>query len=722
MEELMLRKIDEDIFDRELYLNNFDINLDKRIVKNALEGGRINILDAVERGLISDKEAAKIMVNKKWSFYDAYRNMGLDHVLIESKLDGSLDIYGPLLDRSNDSIIETPKEALFVLHTAADMFETMQFSDGRGNYTKPAKVVKEEKPSWFKRHPKATKIFALVTGGLTLGFGGWVAYSQYTKNNINPNLDSNNDGLPDVIAKELGLDINETQPVLGYAYTKGLNTTFLLEPLIGIPEGPEVYSLINFSSELPNPSIYLNRILNDKLISQKENNQTNFNLYLLNQGIILPPPQLFHFDIDKDRLYNWEELEYGTKWNNSDTDGDGNSDFDEISRGSDPLNNKSIPGDINGNKIPDSWELKNLGSLEYTGSEDPDKDGLTIFEEYNLGTNPLKKDTSGDGISDGDAVKIGLNPLHKYPFEFSSLLSKLNKDEQIEYCKKFVEEGELTLFGSEQAKFLNSLNNTEFQYIRKNNLLTNLDIDGDKISNYVDEILMDLSYKTVNNRYVVFVRSLETNSPFPYLTPFNPTDPNGDSFDQIRFILKEYKFDPKNVYSLFGNNATFNNFEKLILNISSKITNNDLVYIQLVGHGGPGRFGFNDKIVNYETIDELLDTLTPKRLVISTAACYCMLNESMNPLEEGPVPRLVLGAEEMLLYSRNGGAWRELFNYYIPSTDRNNDSRISMKESFNYKFNAAGDRAFRDKYNIFDKMFLGDATVEELLDFYDELS
>jgi hypothetical protein len=40
---------------------------------------------------------------------------------------------------------------------------------------------------------------------------------------------------------------------------------------------------------------------------------------------------------------------------------------------------------------------------------DYDEDGLTTYEEYLLGANPFNPDTSGDGIFDGIALKLGLS-------------------------------------------------------------------------------------------------------------------------------------------------------------------------------------------------------------------------------------------------------------------------------------------------------------------------
>jgi hypothetical protein len=64
--------------------------------------------------------------------------------------------------------------------------------------------------------------------------------------------------------------------------------------------------------------------------------------------------------------------------------------------------------------IPDSWAI--LHGLDPTNptmpSEDPDHDGLTNLQEFQLGTDPNNQDTDGDGLSDGDEVnKYHTSPL-----------------------------------------------------------------------------------------------------------------------------------------------------------------------------------------------------------------------------------------------------------------------------------------------------------------------
>jgi hypothetical protein len=99
-------------------------------------------------------------------------------------------------------------------------------------------------------------------------------------------------------------------------------------------------------------------------------------------GFSLTDPGVASADPDNDGLTNLQEYQLGTDPNNSDTDGDGLSDGDEVNKyHTDPLN------------------------------PDTDGDGLSDGQEVKLGTNPLNPDTDGDGIPDGIEVKLGTNPL-----------------------------------------------------------------------------------------------------------------------------------------------------------------------------------------------------------------------------------------------------------------------------------------------------------------------
>ena len=124
-------------------------------------------------------------------------------------------------------------------------------------------------------------------------------------------------------------------------------------------------------------------------------------------------------DNDKDGLINYLEDYYKTDKNNPDTDGDGLSDYIEISvLGTDPLK-----ADTNDNGISDAYEdkdgdgLNNITEIKIgtdPAYSDTDGDGLSDNEEINIyKTNPLVQDTDGDGATDGWEVENGYDPLVK---------------------------------------------------------------------------------------------------------------------------------------------------------------------------------------------------------------------------------------------------------------------------------------------------------------------
>ncbi len=86
-----------------------------------------------------------------------------------------------------------------------------------------------------------------------------------------------------------------------------------------------------------------------------------------------------------------------------DPDGDGLTNLQEFQLGTDPKN-----PDTDGDGVTDGEEVKR-GTNPL--SPDTDGDGLTDGEEIRLGTDPLNPDTDGDGIPDGIEIKLGLNPL-----------------------------------------------------------------------------------------------------------------------------------------------------------------------------------------------------------------------------------------------------------------------------------------------------------------------
>jgi hypothetical protein len=67
-----------------------------------------------------------------------------------------------------------------------------------------------------------------------------------------------------------------------------------------------------------------------------------------------------------------------------------------------------IDGD--GNGLPDAWEREHFDDIEQDPSDDPDEDGLTNLEEFDLGTDPKSQDSDGDGMPDKWEIDHGFNP------------------------------------------------------------------------------------------------------------------------------------------------------------------------------------------------------------------------------------------------------------------------------------------------------------------------
>lgn len=179
-----------------------------------------------------------------------------------------------------------------------------------------------------------------------------------------------------------------------------------------IPDGWEVNNL-------------LDPITNDTALDPDNDSLTNLQEYQHNT-------QPFNNDTDSDGLLDGDEINiYSTNPNEGDTDSDGLTDREEVKiYNTDPLNNDSdydglldgqevdnyntnpLSGDTDADLMPDKWEIDNfLNPLVNDTALDPDTDGLTNIEEYQIGTDPQLEDTDGDTWSDGDEVVYDTDPL-----------------------------------------------------------------------------------------------------------------------------------------------------------------------------------------------------------------------------------------------------------------------------------------------------------------------
>ena len=103
-------------------------------------------------------------------------------------------------------------------------------------------------------------------------------------------------------------------------------------------------------------------------------------------------------DLDNDGLTNEEEAQLGTDPMNPDSDGDGILDGQEFTDNTNPLE-----------------DCDSIGGTPLSAG-DCDGDGLTNGDENSLGTDPNVQDTDGDGINDGQEANEGTDPLDSCDF------------------------------------------------------------------------------------------------------------------------------------------------------------------------------------------------------------------------------------------------------------------------------------------------------------------
>lgn len=103
------------------------------------------------------------------------------------------------------------------------------------------------------------------------------------------------------------------------------------------------------------------------------------------------PPKMFY------RVFR--EVDLGGPGDPQDSDGDGLTNGQEFTLGTDPLNS-----DTDGDGLSDSWENSNG-----TNPVDPDSDddGVIDGDEISYGTDPNDPDSDDDGITDGGEVDQG---------------------------------------------------------------------------------------------------------------------------------------------------------------------------------------------------------------------------------------------------------------------------------------------------------------------------
>jgi hypothetical protein len=139
----------------------------------------------------------------------------------------------------------------------------------------------------------------------------------------------------------------------------------------------------------------------------------------------LAGPNSFTFvDTDSDGLSDpWEEAYFGglSQTAGADPDSDGYTNSQEYAGGSNPNSQPSIPGDTDGDTLSDNWEITWFSNLSQTAAADPDGDLATNFQEQQAGSNPNSRTEYPD--TDFDLLNDAWEMLH-----FGNLSASRNGD------------------------------------------------------------------------------------------------------------------------------------------------------------------------------------------------------------------------------------------------------------------------------------------------------
>ncbi|WP_222822383.1 Rib/alpha-like domain-containing protein, partial [Gulosibacter bifidus] len=216
---------------------------------------------------------------------------------------------------------------------------------------------------------------------ITVEKDGETASTTFTITVVDPNKDSDGDGLTDVREEELGTDPNNPDTD-GDGLNDGqeVNETNT-DPLDGdsdddgLTDGREVNET---KTDPNNPDSDGDGLTDGQEVLGGDHNPFDDD----NDGIG-DPTDPNNPDTDGDGLSDGDEVKLGTDPNNPDTDGDGISDGDEVS-------GVTNPTDADGDGKGDPTDPTN---------KDSDGDGLTDDEEINLGTDPSNPDTDKDGLT-----------------------------------------------------------------------------------------------------------------------------------------------------------------------------------------------------------------------------------------------------------------------------------------------------------------------------------
>ena len=250
-------------------------------------------------------------------------------------------------------------------------------------------------------------------------------------------------------------------------------------------------------------------------------------------------------DEDKDGVVN--QFDVNNLNTNSDSDGDGYSDLEEtedLNRTGrkdliDPLNSSKFPPLDNDKDYSCDWHDK-----------DDDNDKLDDELEIILGTDPFRKDTDGDLVSDFDEYNVDFtDPLNMCSLNLKSQNSSLDNTSKGKYdlwlnsdCDN---DGIKNLYELGLDTDLDGIDNWLDNDDDGDGILTideipDLNLDGDPIDAFDSNFNSIPDYLEVNNKFEL-----------DEIEIYNAFSPNGDGINDV-FTIRNIEFYPENEILIFN--------------------------------------------------------------------------------------------------------------------------------------------------------------------------
>ena len=225
--------------------------------------------------------------------------------------------------------------------------------------------------------------------------------------------------------------------------------------------------------------------------------------------------------------------------------------------------------------------------------------------------------------------------------------------------------------------------------------LKHTDSDGDGMSDWFEKNIAKLDPNVPNDRYVLI-------SMYGYRV--DDTTSVGPAYSELieiyDFLINQYRIPSDNIIKI--SKAEYPDFKDAVNQIAKKADENDLVYVLMSSHGGHGTFSFHDKSVQYKEIDNLLDKINAKAMVVTIDSCHS--GSAIPFLKDGHCPRVVmtvcrddqvggnadmamyffesLGTPFYSLYGKN--CYKDQAFWGNKNADKDGNGFISVKEGFDY--------------------------------------